>query len=109
MMIGPTIVLVWFLLVIASIITGIVMAVARGAASLKWSVQIVLGALLYYGFISAALGVSEGVWTVTSPGLLVALAIGIAGMALTVTGIRGLVRTKRADGQDGAEAQAGDH
>ena len=62
MMIGPTIVLVWFLLVIASIITGIVMAVARGAASLKWSVQIVLGALLYYGFISAALGVSADHW-----------------------------------------------
>ena len=103
MMIGPIILLVWFLLVISSVITAITMAVVRGAASLKWSVQIVLGALLYYGFISAALGASEGVWTASSPGLWVALAICIAGVALTVTGIRGLVRTKRADGQDGAE------
>lgn len=101
--IGPIILVVWFLLVIASIITAIVMAVARGATSLKWSVQVMLGTLLYYGFISAALGVSEGVWTATSPGLLVALAIGSAGMALTVTGIRGLVRPKTTVGQDGAK------
>ena len=102
MRIGPIILLVWFLLVISSAISTIVMAVVRGATSLKWSVQIMLGTLLYCGFISAALGVSEGVWSATSPGLLVALAIGIAGMALTVTGIRGLVRTKTTVGQDGA-------
>ncbi|MBT5608708.1 MAG: hypothetical protein HN742_24410 [Lentisphaerae bacterium] len=99
--IGPIILLVWFLLMISSIATGIVMAVVRGVGSLKWSAQTVLGTLLYYGFISAGLGVSEGVWTATSPGLLIALAVGGAGVALTIVGIRGLVRTRTADGQDG--------
>ena len=103
MRIGPTILIVWYLLVISAVIAAIVVAVIRGASSLKWSGQIMLGTLLYYGFISAALGVSEGVWTATSPGLLVALAIGSAGMALTVTGIRGLVRPKTTVGQDGAK------
>ena len=100
--IGPIILLVWILLVSSSIITAIVMAMVRGVTSLKWSALTMLGTALCYGFISAGLGVSEGVWTVTSPGLLVALAIGIAGVALTTIGMLGLVRTRATSGQDGA-------
>jgi len=103
MNIGPIILLLWILLVSSSIITAIVMAIVKGASSLKWSVKIVLGTLLYYGFISACLGKSEGEWTMSFPGFLVALTIGIAGVVLTIIGVRGLIHTRPARPQNGAK------
>jgi len=103
MKIGPIMALVWILLASSSIITTIVMAIVKGVSSLKWSVQIVLGTLLYYGFVSAGVGVSEGVWTMTSPGFLVALTIGIGGVVLTIIGVRGLVHTRPTGPQNGTK------
>jgi len=91
---GPIIILVWILLLSSALLTGIVMVIVRGATSLKWSVLTILGAVLCYGFISAGIGVSEGVWAFTSTGFLVAVTIGIVGVALTIFGIRGLIRTR---------------
>ena len=102
MKIGPIILLVWGLLASCSVITAIVLAFVKGATSLKWSVQFVLGTLLYYGFISAGLGVSEGVWTMTSPGFLVAVALGIGGVVLAINGVLGLVRTRPTGRRNGA-------
>ena len=94
MKIGPIILLVWILLLSSAVLAAIVMAIVRGATSLRWGVLTILGTVLYYGFISAGLGVSEGVLTFTSTVFLIAVTIGIAGVALSIIGIRGFFRTR---------------
>lgn len=95
MHLGSIILLVWILLFASAVAAAIVMVIVRGPTSLKWSVLPILGTVLLCGFMSAAVGIGELVWTFSSFGFLVAMTIGFAGVALTVIGIRGLVGTNQ--------------
>lgn len=90
MKIGPIIVLIWMLAIALTVITSIVMAVRRGGSSLKSTMAMFVGALMLYGFISAGIGISEGVWAVTSAGFIIACTIGAIGIVLMVLGVRGI-------------------
>ena len=92
MHLGSIILLVWIILFAFAVVAGIVMAIVRGATSLKWSFLTILGTVLLYGFMTAAVGIGEGEWTFSSPGFLVTMTIGFAGVALMFIGNRRLLR-----------------
>jgi peptidoglycan/LPS O-acetylase OafA/YrhL len=93
MHIGSIILFIWILLLAFAVVAGIVMVIVRGTTSLKWSVLTILGTILLCGFMSAAVGIGEDFWKFSSPGFLVAMTVGFAGVVLAVIGIRGLGRT----------------
>lgn len=93
MYLGSIILIVWILLFAFAVVAGIVLAIIRGPTSLKWTVLQILGTVLLYGFFTVAVRIGEGEWTFSSPGFLVAMTIGLAGVALMFIEIRGLFRS----------------
>ena len=87
MNIGPVILLVWFTVVGAAVLAGMIAVWKRGLTALGAGVLTILGAVFLYGFISAGLGISEGVWTFTSGGFLLMAGIGVAGLVLMGLGV----------------------
>jgi hypothetical protein len=65
----------------------------RGLAGIVWGVTGILGALLSYGLVSAVGGLYEKAWSVSSPGFLGAIGIGILGLACFVIGCLGTRRS----------------
>ncbi|HIL68589.1 MAG TPA: hypothetical protein EYG38_01910 [Verrucomicrobia bacterium] len=94
---GPLVILIWFSLVGSATIAGLVMAIKRGIPSLKWSSLLFSGSLLCYGFISAGMGISEGVWTFSSPGFFLMTGTGLLGLFSIGSGCVGLSRKKSVD------------
>jgi len=64
----------------------------RGRVGLYSAVLIVAGSLLCFGFYSAVVGLAENTWTRSSPGFLIAVAVGTLGEGIFVTGLLGLRR-----------------
>jgi len=95
MKIGVIFLLLWFLLVALALVAAVAAALLRGVGTLKWSVLLIIGAILLYGFVSAGIGMAEGVWTFTTPGFLVAAGVGTTGMVSMIVAVAGLVRCNR--------------
>lgn len=93
MKIGPIIVLTWWLIIALTLISAFVAAIRRGPSSLKHTMPMIVGALMLYGFISAGIGISEGVWAITSVGFIITCTIGVLGLLLVVFGFRGFARS----------------
>lgn len=80
----------WQALVLASIVLTSVVIWRRRAAGIPWGVALVAGAILSFGFVSAAAGLGEGTWSVSSAGFLMAVGIGGLGLMSFVGGSLGL-------------------
>ena len=79
----------WQLLIALTVVFAVVVLMRRGKAGVRFAATVIPGAVLCYGFVSAAAGLGEGVWSASSMGFLVALAIGAAGLGLVAFGICG--------------------
>jgi hypothetical protein len=88
----------WFIGLLVCMGLAVMLMVRRGAAGLPRAMLLTFGGLLTVAFISALIGVMENVYTVTSTGFLISIAIGIAGFACIVfacatgRGLRGAPR-----------------
>ena len=80
------ILLAWQALMVASVIVAGFALWRKGLPGIAWGATAILGALLSYGFVSAVVGLYETAWSVSSPGFLGAITIGILGLACFVIG-----------------------
>ncbi len=94
MRLGPLVVLAWMAVMLLSFAAIGLHAARHGARGLATSLLCPLGGTLMYGFISAFIGLAEGVWGFRSPGLWIAIAFGVAGAALEVLGWRAVLRSR---------------
>jgi hypothetical protein len=85
----------WQVLILVSVVVAALVLWRRGSAGIAASVAAIGGAALSYGFVSAAIGLAEDEWTATSTGFLIAMGIGVLGLACFCVGLLGLRRNGR--------------
>lgn len=72
--------LVCTLLLVGSIILAGCLVWRKGVSGIGWGIVAVAGGLLSFGLLSAAVGLDERAWSISSPGCLLALAVGVLGL-----------------------------
>ncbi|MCA9248434.1 MAG: hypothetical protein KDA42_15010 [Planctomycetales bacterium] len=91
----------WLLLALVGLAAFLSLALRGGVAGAVRGLPAVVGALLSYGFVSAAMGVMEGVWTPEWGGFWVALAVGACGLAGIAYSLRCAVELYRTPNREG--------
>jgi hypothetical protein len=82
--------ILWQVLIVVAIVLAALLLWRRRLAGLGHAALVLTGSLLCWGFVSAAVGLAENFWSVSSAGFLAATAVGVVGAGLFVLGALGL-------------------
>lgn len=98
MSIGPLVIFLWLLLVLASCVAVGFHIYRHGRRRIGVALLTPLGAVLTFGFVSALIGVLESGWTPWRAGFVIAIVCGIVGVLLCVIGWRAVLRPRVRNG-----------
>ena len=94
MSIGPLVIVLWLLVVLASCVAVVFHISRHGRRWIGVALLAPLGAVLTFGFVSALVGILESSWTPLHAGFVVAIVCGIVGALLCVIGWRAVLRPR---------------
>lgn len=92
---GLLVVLLWLGLVLVSVVAAVVHVVRSGRSGLLVAAGLVGGPLATAGLVVGVLGLLEGAWSSGSGAMLVAVAIGLAGLTVSVVCWRAMILHRR--------------
>ncbi len=86
-MLTPIFVIFWLAIIFCSVVADVIIMVqTRNPRTIAFCFLGTLGLVLTAGFLIAGVGLLEGAWTVYSPGFVLAMGVGCAGIACFVKG-----------------------
>lgn len=92
---GSLVVLLWLALVLASLVVAVVHVVRCRGSGLLVGAGLVGGPLATLGLVVGVLGVLEGSWSRSSGPMLAAVAVGLAGLTVSVLCWRAVILHRR--------------